>query len=58
MTHLAMISIGISAQTLTLKGNVKDTTGEPVIGASIVEKGNTTNGTRKGTCWIKRQQYD
>ena len=41
----AMISIGISAQTLTLKGNVKDTTGEPVIGASIVEKGNTTNGT-------------
>ncbi len=27
------------------KGNVKDTTGEPIIGASVVEKGNTTNGT-------------
>ena len=24
---------------------MKDTTGEPIIGASIVEKGNTTNGT-------------
>jgi len=24
---------------------VKDTSGEPVIGASVVEKGNTTNGT-------------
>ena len=24
---------------------MKDTSGEPVIGASVVEKGNTTNGT-------------
>ena len=41
----AAISLGVSAQTITVKGNVKDTTGEPIIGASIVEKGNTTNGT-------------
>lgn len=41
----AAISLGATAQTLTVKGNVKDTTGEPVIGVSVVEKGNTTNGT-------------
>ena len=41
---LAMISISISAQTVNLTGNVKDQTGEPVIGASVLEKG-TTNGT-------------
>ncbi len=41
----ATFSLCVSAQTITLTGNVKDTTGEPIIGASIVEKGNTTNGT-------------
>lgn len=39
------ISLGVSAQTITVTGNVKDTTGEPVTGASVVEKGNTSNGT-------------
>lgn len=42
---LAVISLSVSAQTITLTGNVKDTTGEPIIGASIVEKGNAGNGT-------------
>ena len=32
------ISLSVSAQTITVKGNVKDTSGEPVIGASVVEK--------------------
>ena len=41
----AALSLSVSAQTITLKGNVKDATGEPIIGASVVEKGNTTNGT-------------
>ena len=41
---LAAISLNVSAQTITLTGNVKDKTGEPIIGASILEKG-TTNGT-------------
>ncbi len=41
----AALSLSVSAQTITLSGNVQDTTGEPVIGASIVEKGNTSNGT-------------
>ena len=40
----ATISLSLSAQSVTLSGNVKDKTGEPVIGASVVEKG-TTNGT-------------
>lgn len=31
------------AQQLTVKGNVKDTTGEPMIGVSVLEKG-TSNG--------------
>lgn len=41
----AVLSLSVSAQNITLSGNVKDTTGEPIIGASIVEKGNTNNGT-------------
>lgn len=36
-------AMNLSAQTITLTGNVKDTTGEPIIGASILEKG-TSNG--------------
>ena len=35
----AALSLSVSAQTITLNGNVKDTAGEPIIGASIVEKG-------------------
>lgn len=31
--------------TKTISGTIKDDTGEPVIGASIVEKGNLSNGT-------------
>ncbi len=34
----AALSLSVSAQTITVKGNVKDTTGEPIIGASVVEK--------------------
>lgn len=37
------LSIGAFAQQITVKGVVKDTTGEPVIGANVVVKG-TTNG--------------
>lgn len=36
-------AMNLSAQSITLTGNVKDSTGEPVIGASILEKG-TSNG--------------
>lgn len=35
----------IMAQGLTIKGQVLDSNNEPIIGASIVEKGNTSNGT-------------
>ena len=38
------LSIDAFAQQITVKGIVKDTTGEPVIGANVVVKG-TTNGT-------------
>ncbi|MDE6181361.1 MAG: SusC/RagA family TonB-linked outer membrane protein [Phocaeicola sp.] len=38
------LSIDAFAQQMTVKGLVKDTTGEPVIGANVVVKG-TTNGT-------------
>ena len=37
------IPISIFAQNITVKGIVKDASGEPIIGASIVQKG-TTNG--------------
>ena len=42
---VTMISFSISAQNVTVKGTVKDKTGETVIGASVVQKGNTGNGT-------------
>ena len=38
-----MLPIGASAQNIQLTGTVIDTTGETVIGASVLEKG-TTNG--------------
>lgn len=40
----AALSLSVSAQTITVTGNVKDNTGEPVIGASVVQKGATGNG--------------
>ncbi len=40
----AALSLSVSAQNITVKGTVKDKSGEPIIGASVVEKG-TTNGT-------------
>jgi len=38
------LSLGAYAQQVTVKGHVKDTTGEPVIGANVLVKG-TTVGT-------------
>ena len=42
---VTMISFSVSAQNATVTGTVKDKTGETVIGASVVQKGNTGNGT-------------
>lgn len=45
---LAFLLIGafeIYAQDITMKGNVKDATGEPIIGASIKVQGNASIGT-------------
>lgn len=39
------LCVGAYAQTVTVKGFVKDATGLEVIGANVVEKGNTSNGT-------------
>lgn len=41
---LLMVPIGVFAQSITVKGTVLDTTGETVIGATVVEKGKTSNG--------------
>ena len=38
------LSVGVYAQNITVKGHVKNALGG-VIGANVVEKGNTTNGT-------------
>jgi hypothetical protein len=38
MAILLMVPIGLSAQEITVKGNVTDSTGEGVIGASVVER--------------------
>ena len=37
------LSLGAFAQQVSVKGHVKDATGEPVIGANVLVKG-TTNG--------------
>ncbi|WP_291528378.1 SusC/RagA family TonB-linked outer membrane protein [Bacteroides sp. UBA939] len=39
------LSVGVYAQNITVKGYVKDASGLEVIGANVVEKGNTSNGT-------------
>ncbi len=39
------LSVGVYAQNITVKGHVKDATGLEVIGANVVEKGNSANGT-------------
>ena len=38
------LSVGAYAQNITVRGHVKDALGA-VIGANVVEKGNTANGT-------------
>lgn len=40
----SLISLWTYAQSLTVKGVVKDSNGESIIGANVLEKG-TTNGT-------------
>ncbi len=40
---LLCFSVHLFAQQITVSGNVKDSSGEPVIGASVLVKG-TTNG--------------
>lgn len=42
-------ALGIaSAQNIVVKGTVTDQSGEPVIGATVIEKGNPSNGTSTG----------
>ncbi len=38
-------SLSVSAQNVTVKGTVKDKTGEAIIGASVVQKGKAGNGS-------------
>ena len=50
------LALGMNAQNITVKGTVKDNTGEPVIGAGVVVKGTThgvstdLNGNYSITC--------
>lgn len=39
MVLFLMVPIGLFAQNVTVKGTVVDSTGETIIGASVVEKG-------------------
>ena len=41
---LVLTSVSLFAQTVSVKGTVTDPAGEPIIGATVLEKG-TTNGT-------------
>lgn len=47
LATLMAISLNLFAQTVNLKGSVKDALGDPIIGASILEKG-TSNGAITG----------
>lgn len=44
MAFLLIVPVGVFAQNITVKGTVLDSTGETIIGATVVEKGNTSNG--------------
>lgn len=44
MALLLMVPVGVLAQSITVKGNVTDSSGEPIIGATVTEKGRTGNG--------------
>lgn len=39
------LSVGAYAQQITIRGHVRDAQGVAIIGANVVEKSNTTNGT-------------
>ncbi|MDL2282298.1 TonB-dependent receptor [Parabacteroides sp. OttesenSCG-928-G06] len=41
---LALTTLSVSAQNVTLTGTVTDQTNEPVIGATVMEKGSLSNG--------------
>lgn len=47
LTVLALLAAGLSsfAQTKTVSGSVKDSSGEPIIGAAVMVKGSTSIGT-------------
>jgi TonB-linked SusC/RagA family outer membrane protein len=45
LTCIMLMPIGVFAQTVTVKGTVVDNAGEAIIGATVVERGNTSNGT-------------
>src|SRR5574344_376537 len=40
-----LLSVGVSAQQITVKGTVKDTAGEPIIGANVIPASNPKSGT-------------
>jgi iron complex outermembrane receptor protein len=40
-----LLTVGAYAQQITVKGQVKDTAGEPIIGANVVPVGNAKSGT-------------
>lgn len=40
----AVAALAVTAQTVTVTGVVTDNTGEPLIGASVFEKGNPSKG--------------
>lgn len=45
LAFLLIIPLGISAQSITVKGVITDEFGEPIIGASVVQKDKAGNGT-------------
>ncbi|MDR3118163.1 MAG: TonB-dependent receptor [Mediterranea sp.] len=45
LVFLLIIPIGMSAQNIAVKGNVVDEFGDPIIGATVVQKNATSNGT-------------
>jgi TonB-linked SusC/RagA family outer membrane protein len=42
---LCLIPVWAFSQSITVKGSVKDQSGEPIVGASVLQKGTTGNGT-------------
>ena len=48
------LSVGAFAQSITVNGHVKDATGEPIIGATVLMVSSSSPRRRDARTWLRR----